>query len=237
MRFLYIFPHPDDESFGPALAISVQRRQGHEVNLLTLTRGGATKQRHRLGYTIEQMGEVRYKEMLDVARVLDLTNMTVLDLPDGKLAELDPRTIENIVEEHIAAIRPDIVVTYPVHGISGFHDHLITHGIVKRVYSDMGRTGAASRRLAFFTLRPSSDPEGPFKLSTSTDEQIDCAVPVTEADVTTATEALSCYRTYAETITQADPLRRAGKTVYFEIFGEDHDPWLDDLTKSLSAVE
>ncbi len=36
MRILYIFPHPDDESFGPARAMAAQRRQGHDVYLLTL---------------------------------------------------------------------------------------------------------------------------------------------------------------------------------------------------------
>ncbi len=66
MKILYIFPHPDDESFGPARAMSKQRRQGHEVYLLTLTRGGATKQRFKYGYSIEEMGEVRYREMLEV---------------------------------------------------------------------------------------------------------------------------------------------------------------------------
>jgi LmbE family N-acetylglucosaminyl deacetylase len=55
MRILYIFPHPDDESFGPARAMAAQRRQGHEVYLLMLTRGEATKVRHKFGWTLEQM--------------------------------------------------------------------------------------------------------------------------------------------------------------------------------------
>ncbi|MFC2176745.1 PIG-L family deacetylase, partial [Bacteroidota bacterium] len=36
MRLLYIFPHPDDESFGPIPAIHQQLAQGNEVFLLTL---------------------------------------------------------------------------------------------------------------------------------------------------------------------------------------------------------
>ena len=58
MRILYIFPHPDDESFGPARAMAAQRRQGHGVYLLTLTRGEATKVRHTFGWTLDQMGDV-----------------------------------------------------------------------------------------------------------------------------------------------------------------------------------
>jgi len=53
MRILYIFPHPDDESFGPARAMAAQRRQAHDVYLLTLTRGEATKVRHKFGWTLE----------------------------------------------------------------------------------------------------------------------------------------------------------------------------------------
>ncbi len=56
MRILYIFPHPDDESFGPGPVIKQQLEQGNEVYLLTLKRGGATKVRHKLGLTVEQWG-------------------------------------------------------------------------------------------------------------------------------------------------------------------------------------
>ena len=107
MKALYILAHPDDESFGPAAAISKQRRQGHEIYLLTLTRGGATRQRFKYGYSVAEMGEVRYREMLDVARVLDLSGMTVLDLPDSVLKEMDPREIEQVVAKEIERVQPD----------------------------------------------------------------------------------------------------------------------------------
>src|SRR5215218_1818842 len=106
MRILYIFPHPDDESFGPAPVMRQQADKDHEVFLLTLTRGGATKVRHKLGLSVEQMGEIRYREMLQVEKVLRLAGMTVLDLPDSGLQEMDPREIEKIVAVHIEQIQP-----------------------------------------------------------------------------------------------------------------------------------
>ncbi len=106
MKILYIFPHPDDESFGPAHLMSKQRRDGHDVYLLTLTKGGATKQRHKFGYSIEEMGEVRYKEMLDVEKVLNLSGMNVLDLPDSGLKFMDPRDIEKVVQDEIERLKP-----------------------------------------------------------------------------------------------------------------------------------
>src|SRR6188472_4500727 len=104
MRILYVFPHPDDESFGPARAMAAQRRQGHEVYLLTLTRGEATKVRHKFGWTLEQMGDARYCELEDVSRTLDLSELRVLHLPDGKLKELDPSMLEQVIRDEIVRV-------------------------------------------------------------------------------------------------------------------------------------
>jgi len=127
MRILYIFPHPDDESFKPARAIAAQSRPGHDVYLLTLTRGEATRVRFKFGWTLEQMGEARYREVLDVKTTLDLTDLRVLNLPDGGLKEIDPRTIEQSIRDEILRVEPHVIVTVPIHGISGFHDHIVTH--------------------------------------------------------------------------------------------------------------
>ncbi|MDQ3022206.1 MAG: PIG-L family deacetylase [Bacteroidota bacterium] len=230
MKILYIFPHPDDESFGPAHAMSKQVREGHEVYLLTLTKGGATKQRHKFGYSIEEMGEVRYKEMLNVAIVLNLKGMTVLDLPDSGLKEMDPREIEKVVEEEIKRIKPDVVVTYPVHGISGFHDHLISHGIVKRVFVDMKAKASYLKRLAFYTItEEAAKKQKHFHISGTKPEEIDCIYEVDEADIENSRKALDCYETFKETIDSSDIKNQIYKDVNFEIFGETHDPKLTDI--------
>jgi N-acetylglucosamine malate deacetylase 2 len=236
MRVLYIFPHPDDESFGPAPAIASQIRRGHEVFLLTLTRGGATKVRHKHGFSIEKMGDVRFGEMLNVAKVLNLTGMTVLDLPDSGLKELDPLDLEETVETHIGTVQPDVLVTYAVHGISGFHDHLVSHAIVKRVFCKLRKDwDAAPKRLALFTLAPSHMQGGKFRLHTSTDEEIDCAIPVISEDIEKAAAALDCYRTYQDVIRDAKVLERTGKTIYFEFFQEDYLPHVSCLFHGLSG--
>jgi LmbE family N-acetylglucosaminyl deacetylase len=233
-RYLYIFPHPDDESFGPAPAIAAQRRQGHEVHLLTLTRGGATKVRHELGLSIEEMGEVRLSEMEQMARVLDLSSMTVLDLPDSELKEMDPREIEAVVARHIEQLQPSVVVSYPAYGISGFDDHLVTHAIVKRVFCALREKGQPYlRRLAFTTLEKIPHSDRPVQLRASRAQDIDCAVPVTAEDREAQRRALDCYRTYQHVIARIDPAALSGDDQYFEIFQEDHQPPLTDLAEGL----
>ena len=154
MKTLYIFPHPDDESFGPAPVIYRQIELGEEVHLLTLTRGGATKQRFKYGYSIDEMGEVRVREMENVRDVLGLTSMTILDYEDGGMAKISPLEWEKILLKYIDEIRPDVIVTYAIHGISGHPDHLTIHAVVKRLWSELKLNSNYDflQRLAFLTL-------------------------------------------------------------------------------------
>jgi len=233
MRILYVFPHPDDESFGPALAISKQRREGREVHLLTLTKGGATKQRRKYGYSVEEMGEVRHKEMLNVAKVLDLSGMKVLDMPDSGLKEMDPRDIERVVTAEIERLKPAVVVTYAAHGISGFHDHLIAHAVVKRAFCELRDKAPYLKRLAFFTITEEEAERAPFHLNASKPEEIDCVIEVDEIDVRNCNKALDCYMTYQDTVDKMGVRDFLKDGVVFEIFQERHEPPLADLFENL----
>jgi LmbE family N-acetylglucosaminyl deacetylase len=234
MRILYIFPHPDDESFGPARAMAAQRRQGHDVYLLTLTRGEATKVRHKFGWTLEQMGEARYRELVAVRTTLDLTDIRVLSLPDGGLMELDPWRIENSIRDEILRVEPHVVVTFPIHGISGFHDHLVTHFAVTRVYLDLHGPGYPwLQRLAFFTIK-SAPVNFPWHVNVTVLGEIDCAFQVTDSDMEQFHKALDCYVTYADVIAQTKIHEVFDREVQFELFREDHKPPLGDLCEGLT---
>ncbi len=239
MRYLYIFPHPDDESFGPAAPIHQQVQQGHEVYLLTLTRGEATKVRYELDLEKEAMGELRYQEMQNVEKVLGLSGMEVLRFPDSGLKELDPRDLENAIKGHVWEIRPHIIVSYPVHGVSGFHDHLVTHAAVKRAYVELREeSGLPLERLAFYTLLDRGfDPfEGKaFPVRQSMEEEIDCKIPLKEADLMVFRKALDCYRTYQGTIQRSGVKERVPKEALFELFGENPAEAYRDLTEGLTG--
>lgn len=231
MKILYIFPHPDDESFGPAPAISAQIRDGFEVSLLTLTKGEATKQRFKLGVSKEEMGSIRFNEMKCVQKRLGISEMKVLDLPDGQLKEMDPIEIEKVVEKHIQDVKPDILVTYAVHGVSGFHDHLVTHAVVKRVFCNLKNEGAAlPKRLALYTRMGEVDLKGKFRLEASKDEEIGFIQECNKEDMRAFHDALDCYETYQEVIEASGVKNVVNNKVAFEIFGES----LTGRLKSLS---
>lgn len=234
MVILYIFPHPDDESFGPAPAISAQLRQGFKVHLLTLTKGEATKQRFRLGVDKREMGTIRFKEMQCVEKTLGLSGMKVLDLPDGELKNLNPIEIESQIESHINKIKPDVLITYAVHGVSGFHDHLVAHAVVKRVFCKMKQEGGEHpKRLALFTRMGEVDRDGKFRLEASDDEEIKFIEECSEEDMQKFRDALDCYETYQEVIEASNVKKVVTNKVPFEIFGEDIEGRLESISDQL----
>lgn len=223
MKVLYIFPHPDDESFGPGPAIAQQRSEGHDVYLLTLTQGGATKQRFKFNYSIEKMGAVRVAEMQEVAQTLDLSGMTILDLPDSGLKEMDPREIEREIRKEIKRCDPDVLVTYAVHGVSGFHDHLVTHAVVKRVFCEMrdNEPDMRVKRLAFYTIGETK--AGGFTLEASPKELIDCVMNCSEDAFQKGLDALDCYKSYTEVIERSAVKEKLTPHVCFEFFQESYE--------------
>jgi len=239
MRILYIFPHPDDESFGPAAVMHRQREQGHEVHLLTLTRGGATKVRHELGLSVAEMGEVRLEEMRAVERTLDLTSMTVWDYEDSGLKNMDPRPLELAIAAYVRQLRPDVLVTYAVHGVSGFHDHLVAHAVVKRVFLELRDEGLPLQRLAMLTVPDSGEAtfiDGRIRLKHSTEEEIDCSVPLRDVDIDAMKRALGCYATYQDTIEDSGVVEKVGSELHFEFFGESFSPPITDMLHGLTAA-
>lgn len=239
MKILYIFPHPDDESYGPAAAMYRQLQQGHEVHLLTLTKGGATKVRFDRGLNIEEMGELRHQEMLEVAKVLGLSSLTVWDWPDSGLQDVDPRNLERAIAQYIRGLQPEIIVSYPVHGISGFHDHLVCHAVVKRVFLQLQDDGQNDylRRLAFYTIKdheqPTFSPDGFIRMRHSVPERIDCEITLTEGEWEKNKEALYCYKSYTKVIEASGILQRLDRIARFEFYNEKFDTPVGELTDGL----
>jgi LmbE family N-acetylglucosaminyl deacetylase len=52
-------------------------------------------------------------------------------------ADCKAPTINSAIREEMLRVKPHVVVTFPIHGISGFHDHIVTHAAVTRVYLEL----------------------------------------------------------------------------------------------------
>jgi N-acetylglucosamine malate deacetylase 2 len=239
VKILYIFPHPDDESFGPAGLIHQQKKDGHEVHLLTLTRGEATKVKYQLGLSDQEISEKRTEDLTKVVNLLNLDTFKILDLPDGKLAHIHLHELENPIENHILSISPDILVTFPSHGISGHHDHIATHFAVKSIFIRLkGIRIPSLRRLAFITLpreEGGSDETrgGNYKVNRTMNKYIDAVITFTPEDRKVFLNSLACYEMFQPLFRESGVTELIGNKLFFELYLEKFDPPLTSLTERL----
>ena len=108
---LAIGAHPDDVEIGAAGALLVHRSMGHEVSILTLSRGARGGSQ-----------AARAEESEEAARALGAT-LFLDDLKDTNIAEGDPTigAISRVVE----TVRPTVIYTHSPHDVH--QDHRNAH--------------------------------------------------------------------------------------------------------------
>ena len=116
-----IFAHPDDEAFGPGGTIA-KFAKTRDVYLICATRGEAGEYFGKKGK--KGMAAIRTKELLNAAKVLGIQKVFFLDFVDGTLSNNLYHDIARKIETILKKFRPDTIITYEPHGISGHIDHI-----------------------------------------------------------------------------------------------------------------
>jgi LmbE family N-acetylglucosaminyl deacetylase len=229
---LYVFAHPDDESFGPQLAMLRQVDAGHAVHILTLTSGGASRLRQDLGVTRRELDQIRARELAAAARVIGCRSVRLGQLEDGTLHRLEPRRVERPVALALEAIDPRLVVTFPHHGINGHGDHCAVHAATLRTFCDWRSGVPGDRRLAFFGV----DRAAARKIGAAhpvPDGELGFRIPASEDLLSRAQRALACHRSQARVVGEYRPLEWFEHGLIGTLFRESPDCPLSDLTQGL----
>ena len=104
----------------------VVRRARCEGGALCATRGEEGR-----GYDDPAITRIRSGELDAAARILGISEVLLLDYPDGELAELDysPRRgeLEADILHAIELVRPDVVITFGEDGLYWHPDHIAVH--------------------------------------------------------------------------------------------------------------
>ena len=135
---LAIGAHPDDVEIGAAGALLIHRRMGHEVSILTLSRGA------RGGVESTRAGE---SEM--AAIVLGAT-LFLEDLEDTHIREGDP-TI-SVINAVVQAVRPTVIYTHSLHDVH--QDHRNVHQAAMVATREVGRVYCFQSPSATVDFRP-----------------------------------------------------------------------------------
>ncbi len=117
MRILIVGAHPDDEVFGCGGTIPKYVRQGHEVNVLTLTQANVL-----FGPESVQQGR---EEALAAHKILGVNKTVFEELPSVRLDTVPQREINDLLLDHFEKIRPEILFLPFCGDIN--RDHQIVH--------------------------------------------------------------------------------------------------------------
>ena len=145
-----VLAHPDDESFGCAGALALAHDAGRPVRLLVATRGEAGSPE---GAEDPGFADVREEELRCAASKIGFTEVTVLEgYADGGVADMP---FDGLVEEIATWLgdrRPDAVITFGPHGITGHPDHVVVGSATRWAVERLSETGMAPH--AVYVLAP-----------------------------------------------------------------------------------
>ncbi len=110
---LAIGAHPDDIEFGCGATLLRYREQGDATHALILTGG-------EMGLENGKHPGQRIDEARAGGRILELTGMTVHDLPDTQLNSRHEE-IKGLIEMQVLELKPDVVFTHTPHDVHSDH--------------------------------------------------------------------------------------------------------------------
>ncbi|MFM1652750.1 PIG-L deacetylase family protein [Brevibacillus sp. B_LB10_24] len=192
-RILFVFAHPDDETFTSGVTIAkYTREENATVALLCATRGQAGKAGDPPICTAEELPAVRERELREAARILGINQLDILDYQDKHLSDVPIDELAGRIVSVIAKVQPQVVITFAPHGISGHPDHRAISQATARAVSQLAPDSPV-KKLYFCTL-PRSGPFPARTIYTDPDEAITTHITAPEyVDVTA--KALLAHRT------------------------------------------
>lgn len=141
-RLLAVFAHPDDETFRPGGTLALLAQHGVRVQVLTATRGQAGSRGHPPLCSPEDLPVVRERELRCACTALGILPPILLDYQDGHLTEVDPKVVIEQIIRVAAAVRPQVLLTFGLDGLSGHPDHILIGQLVKNVFNRMTQVAA-----------------------------------------------------------------------------------------------
>ncbi|MFM1654369.1 PIG-L deacetylase family protein [Brevibacillus sp. B_LB10_24] len=174
-KLLFVFAHPDDESFASAGTMAKYRAQGHEVFLICATSGcrGRTG-----GFELssrEELANHREQELRAACDILGVTRIFFYRYPDGSLKEQDRGQMAQRIAGTISEAEPDAVITFPPDGVTRHPDHIAVSKATEQAVILAEETSGINPALYYVSIPHyydycrDSGPEEPFPITGKVD--------------------------------------------------------------------
>ncbi len=143
-RLLFVHPHPDDESIACGGVIARYVDEGHDVGIVTCTRGEEGENLAEIDLGLEDLVTHRMRELADALAALGVTRHEFLGYRDSGMVDTpgnehpDSFHAADLYEAaaRLARIirrdRPEVVVSDDASGTYGHPDHIKAHRVTER---------------------------------------------------------------------------------------------------------
>lgn len=199
-----VLAHPDDESFGCAGALALAHDDGATTRLLVVTRGEAGTPD---GETDPAFGDVREAELIGAARAIGLDEVSILEgYPDGGVADQAFDTLVEEIAAWLAERRPQAVITFGPHGVTGHPDHVVVGSAVRWAVERLAEEGIAPN--AVYVISPIFDPSGTLYDLSAEEQAATHRIDVTSV-AARKVEALEAHASQTDTRDEIAALKKA----------------------------
>ena len=170
---MLVHAHPDDETINNGVTMAHYARLGHQVTLVTCTRGEegevlVPELSHLASGAEDKLGEHRVGELADAMAVLGVTDFGFLGegsvrYRDSGMMGTPPNEREDcfwkadldsaasVLAKEMLAKKPDVLITYDEFGGYGHPDHIKAHQIAMRA-AEMIRSEWEIRKIYWNTI-------------------------------------------------------------------------------------
>jgi LmbE family N-acetylglucosaminyl deacetylase len=121
---LFVFAHPDDESFSGAGTAMACAAAGARIVLVTATLGERGKTGDPPVCAPGELAACRGRELRDAAAIIGFEDVHVLGFRDKELADAPPDAIRRTLVSIIRDERPSVVLTFDPNGFNRHPDHI-----------------------------------------------------------------------------------------------------------------
>jgi LmbE family N-acetylglucosaminyl deacetylase len=132
-KALFLFAHPDDESFLAGITIQKLLASGVNVRVVSFTKGG--KGKNHLKNISEDLVITREKEYIEAMKTLRVTNYAIYDFKDAELKESEMEIMIQIKKE-VNDFNPNMILTFDPSGITGHPDHISLSKYINSLLSE-----------------------------------------------------------------------------------------------------
>jgi LmbE family N-acetylglucosaminyl deacetylase len=121
---LFVFAHPDDESFSASGTAMKYAAEGVASVLVTATRGERGKAGEPPVCAPEELPALREQELREAAAIIGFSELQILDYKDRQLADAPVEEIRCRLVGVIRRVRPLVVATFDPNGFNVHPDHV-----------------------------------------------------------------------------------------------------------------